>query len=136
MTLTDLFQLSLAGRRESTALEFQDRTYTFGEIEARAARMAAVLSARGLRVGDRLCVYLANCVEWVDLYLACVRLGVILTPINILYREREIGHILEDAGPKAVVVSGELPCSAPANIWQVADLLAEAESGRHPAAPL
>lgn len=132
MTLTDLFQISLAGRREATALEFQDRTYTFGEIDARAGRMAAVLAGRGLREGDRLGVYLANCVELIDIYLACARLGVIFTPINILYREREIGHILSDAQPKAIVTSGELPC--PATTWQVAELLQEAESGRYPAA--
>ena len=30
----------------------------------------------------------------IDLYLACVKLGVIFVPINILYREREITHIL------------------------------------------
>ena len=31
----------------------------------------------------------------IDLYLACVKLGVIFVPINILYRDREIAHILQ-----------------------------------------
>ena len=35
----------------------------------------------------------------IDLYLACVKLGVIFVPINILYRDREIAHILHDAEP-------------------------------------
>ena len=39
----------------------------------------------------------------IDLYLACVKLGVIFVPINILYRERELAHILADAEPAAVV---------------------------------
>ena len=30
----------------------------------------------------------------IDLYLACVKLGVIFVPINILYKEREIAHIV------------------------------------------
>ena len=55
--------------------------------------------------GDRLCVYLANCVEMIDLYLACVKLGVIFVPINILYRDREMAHILRDAEPAAVVAA-------------------------------
>jgi malonyl-CoA/methylmalonyl-CoA synthetase len=108
LNLLHLFDLSFAGRREHTALEFEGAAYTFGDIDARSNRMAVLLSQRGLRAGDRLCVYLANCVEMIDLYLACVKLGVIFVPINILYRERELTHILTDAEPVAVV-SATLP---------------------------
>ena len=45
----------------------------------------------------------------IDVYLACVKLGVIFVPINILYKEREIAHILGDAEPKAVVTASDLP---------------------------
>src|ERR1035438_3020722 len=105
MTLTELFDLSFHGRRHQTALEFEGRTYSFGDIDERSDRMAALLRERGLEAGDRLCVYLANCLEMIDLYLACAKLGVIFVPINILYREREIGHILADSEPKAVVAA-------------------------------
>jgi malonyl-CoA/methylmalonyl-CoA synthetase len=44
-----------------------------------------------------------------DLFLACTRLGVILVPINILYRDREASHIVADAEPKAIVASGSVP---------------------------
>ena len=124
MTLTDLFDYSLIGRRESAALEFRDHVYTFGELDDRSDRLAAVLSRRGLRTGDRLCVYLANCVEMIDLYLACIKLGVIFVPINILYRGREIGHILSDADPAAVV--SDATFDSPVAIWHPARLAAEA----------
>jgi malonyl-CoA/methylmalonyl-CoA synthetase len=65
------------------------------------------LVANGFHSGDRLCVYLANCVEMIDIYLACVKLGVIFVPINILYREREIAHIVSDAEPAAVLRTTE-----------------------------
>jgi len=71
--------------------------------------MAHALKARGLAGGDRLCVYLPNCLEFIDLYLACVKLGVIFVPINILYREREMSHILGDAEPKLLATDAELP---------------------------
>src|SRR5213078_1093967 len=93
----------LVGRRDAVALEFAGRTYTFGEIDARSNRLAHLLLRRGLKTGDRLCVYLPNGVEIIDLYLACVKLGVIFVPINILYRDREIAHITSDAEPKLVI---------------------------------
>jgi malonyl-CoA/methylmalonyl-CoA synthetase len=106
LTLPQLFDLTFATRRHAPALEW-DRTYTFGEIDDRASRMAHVLAERGLKTGDRLCVYLANRIEYIDLFLAATRLGVIFVPINILYRDREIRHIVNDADPVAIVVSRE-----------------------------
>src|SRR5205085_2386094 len=120
MNLTDLFNLSLGGRRDVTALEFEGCAYTFGELDNRSDRMAGALAAQGLKAGDRLCCYLANCLEMIDLYLACVKQGIIFVPINILYREREVSHILADAEPKATVARGEFPGSAP--VWQIDEL--------------
>ena len=108
MNLTHFFDLSLKGRSDAVALEFQGGTYTFGDVEARSNRMAHLLDRRGLKQGDRLCVYLPNCVEMIDLYLACVKLGVIFVPINILYRDREISHIVEDAEPAVVITEADL----------------------------
>jgi malonyl-CoA/methylmalonyl-CoA synthetase len=108
MNLRDRFAVSLIDRASQPALEWQGATHTFGDIEARSNRMARALAARGLAQGDRLCVYLVNCIELIDLYLACVKLGVIFVPINILYRERELNHILADADPKLSVTAAEL----------------------------
>ena len=69
--------------------------------------MAHALTARGLERGDRLCVHLANRLEFIDLFLACVRLGVIFVPMNVLYREREIEHMVADAEPRLSVTSAE-----------------------------
>jgi malonyl-CoA/methylmalonyl-CoA synthetase len=103
VNLMNLFDLSLIGRRDTLALEFEGASYTFGEIDSRSNRLAQLLARRGLKQGDRLCAQLANCVEMIDLYLACVKLGVIFVPINILYRDREVAHIVNDAAPKVVV---------------------------------
>ncbi|MFM8393151.1 MAG: class I adenylate-forming enzyme family protein [Acidobacteriota bacterium] len=122
MQLSDLFNLSLIGRSAVTALEYDDAagrvsSLTFGEIDQRSDRVARMLQARGLVRGDRLGIFLANRVEFIDLLLACFKLGVIVVPINILYREREIGHIVSDAEPKVVVTNSEsrswLPAEPP-----------------------
>ncbi len=109
MNLHQLFNVSLLSRRDEAALEWGEREYTFGEIDARSNRMAQALRSRGLTCGDRLCVQLANRIEMIDLFLACVKLGVIFVPVNILYRERETSHILNDADPKFFVTERELP---------------------------
>src|SRR5688572_27692999 len=131
MQLGDLFDLSLIGRRDTVALEYDApdgvRSLTFGELDARANRMAHALAARGLARGDRLCVHLANRVEFLELFLACVRAGVIFVPVNVLYREREIAHIAADADPTFSITTAEhLPLFGGAPTVDVAELAAEA----------
>ena len=137
MSLLQLFDPSLLGRAGTPALEF-DRAdvpryaCTFGELEARSNRFAHVLRARGLGRGDRLAFFLGNRVEIIDLWLAGVKLGLLIVPINILYRERELRHILTDSAPAAVVSSRELAAFIPAGvpIWDVDQLAAES-AGAH-----
>ena len=125
MNLTDLFDLTFQGpRAHSIALEFEGQEFTFRELDERSNRVARYLLENGFTLGDRLCVYLANRVEMIDLYLACIKLGVIFVPINILYRGREIGHILSDADPAAVVSDARF--ASPVEIWHPATLAAEA----------
>ncbi|MFL6248047.1 MAG: class I adenylate-forming enzyme family protein [Thermoanaerobaculia bacterium] len=108
MHLLHLFDLSLKLRERETALEWNGAEYTFGDVELRSNRMADALRERGFAKGDRLCVQLANRIELIDLYLACVKLGVIFVPVNVLYREREVAHIVNDAEPRAVITEENL----------------------------
>ncbi|MBZ5500110.1 MAG: AMP-binding protein [Acidobacteriia bacterium] len=137
MNLADLFDLSFQGRRQEAALEFRGQCYSFGDIDARSNRMAQLLAGRGLHAGDRLCVYLANCVEMIDLFVSCIKLGVVFVPINILYKQREIAHILSDAGPVAAVTAAE-GFPAGVQVWHPTELAAEAAilSSERPAATL
>lgn len=123
MNLTNLFDISLVGRKDKTALQFGDLNVTFGQINARSNQTANLLLAKGFVTGDRLCVYLENCVEIIDLFIACAKTGIIFVPINILYKEREMGHILQDADPKALIASGDVPGNFEA--WQLADFIKE-----------
>ena len=122
MLLGDLFDISLRGRSESVGLvhtrpDGMLEELTFGAVRTRAARLAAALRERGLTVGDRVAVYLANRAEFIDLFLACVQSGFVLVPINVMYREREVAHIVGDAEPALIVTTrshfGLFPAGAP-----------------------
>lgn len=127
LTLPNLFDLSLISRRDQAALEW-DRTYSFGEIDSRASRMTHALAARGVKQGDRVSVYLPNSLAYIDLFLAVTRLAAVFVPVNILYRHREIRHIVNDAEPFALITDFasriNVPCDGP--IWTVEELLEEA----------
>jgi malonyl-CoA/methylmalonyl-CoA synthetase len=122
VNLLHLFDHSLVARAEQPALEWAGETHTFADLERRSNRVARALQQRGFVKGDRLCVHLADRVELIDLYLACVKLGVIFVPINILYREREIAHITGDAAPRAMITEADLPITSDDDARPHADL--------------
>lgn len=91
-------------------LRFGDERLTFGDVEAWSAQVAARLAARGVRVGDRVGIMMPNGVEYVVSWLAVVRIGAIVVPVNTGYQERDLGFVLGDSGTRLVVtVAGHLP---------------------------
>jgi malonyl-CoA/methylmalonyl-CoA synthetase len=108
MQLLDLFDHSLVGRADQEGLEFSGRAYTFGELDQLSHQLALALARRGVTAGDRVCIYLPNSPDVVALLVACLKLGAIYVPVNILYRERELEHIRRDAEPKVFVDEAEL----------------------------
>jgi malonyl-CoA/methylmalonyl-CoA synthetase len=105
LDLAEFFRASLIRGAGRTGLEFAGREYRFEEFERRSNQLAHRLLSEGFVAGDRLGVYLTNRVEFIEIYLAAVKAGLIFTPINVMYREREIRHILQDAEPRGVFTS-------------------------------
>jgi malonyl-CoA/methylmalonyl-CoA synthetase len=101
--LLSLFEQSLVGRAGRPAIEVGGRTCTFGEVQTGAGVMAAALRDRGVVAGDRVVVHLPNGLAFVELFLACLRTGAIMVPANVLYKEREVAHIIGDADPRLVI---------------------------------
>jgi acyl-CoA synthetase (AMP-forming)/AMP-acid ligase II len=93
------------------------RRLTWGALAAEVARCAAVLRAQGLRRDDVLVVQLANSVEQYVVSLAALRLGVIVSPVPVQYREFELRHVLAVASPAAVVTSARVLRHAAAAMW-------------------
>ena len=63
---------------------------------------------------------------YIDLFLACAKAGIVFVPINILYKEREAGHILRDAAPRALALEGLPPSTETVPLWSIDDLTAAA----------
>lgn len=78
--------------------------YTYGDMVTLANRMAAALAARGIRAGDRVATQVDKSPQAIALYLACLRLGAILVPLNTAYTLVELEYFIGDADPSMVVV--------------------------------
>jgi malonyl-CoA/methylmalonyl-CoA synthetase len=80
---------------------------TYAELWQQAGRVAHRLAARGVATGERVAIFSENRRGFVLAYLACLRLGAIAVPTNVLYRAADFGTILSDAEPLLVVGSAQ-----------------------------
>ncbi|MGX7744668.1 malonate--CoA ligase [Rhodopseudomonas parapalustris] len=76
---------------------------SYTDLVARAGRVANVLVARGLKVGDRVAAQTEKSVEALVLYLATVRAGGVYLPLNTAYTLHELDYFITDAEPRIVV---------------------------------
>ena len=94
------------------------RRLSWAQLGAEVARMAAVLRALGLRRDQVLVVQLVNSVEQVLVYLAALRLGVIVSPVPVQFREFELHHVLALTQAPFVVTAARNGRHAAADMWR------------------
>lgn len=95
---------ALANGGEKTAVVFEGRTWTFGDLDRLSRRYARGLALAGVTAGDRVAVYAETSPEVLVALLGHYRLGVVHVPINTRYRAEELAHVLTDSGARAVLV--------------------------------
>jgi fatty-acyl-CoA synthase len=84
------------------------RTLTFLQWHERASRLANGLLALGLAKGDRVALLAYNCIEWMELYAALARAGLVAVPINFRLTAPEIAYIALHCEARAFIVQHEL----------------------------
>ena len=83
------------------------RRLTYGELEARANRLAHALVERGVRPGDHVGCYLRNGSEYVEAFLAAFKIRSVPINVNYRYVADELAYLFDDADLVAVVHHAE-----------------------------
>lgn len=84
------------------------RALTFRQWHTRVSQLANALLGLGLRPGDRVAVLAYNRVEWMEIYVALARAGLIAVPINFRFVGAEIQYVIRHCEAQAVIVQDEL----------------------------
>jgi malonyl-CoA/methylmalonyl-CoA synthetase len=113
---------------EAPAIVEADGTaHRYLDLEARADGMAAALTDRGLRAGDRMIVQTGKSIDALFLYLAALRAGIVYIPLNPGYTRAEIDYFIADAEPRLFVDEAELNWLATAPLKSFSDVSLSAD---------
>ena len=86
-----------------TFVEIGGASYSYGQVRDGVLRTAAMFREMGVQHGDRVCLFMPNCIEYLYCWFGLSELGAISVPINTAYRRDETAFILNNAEAVAVV---------------------------------
>ncbi|MFD8340243.1 SDR family NAD(P)-dependent oxidoreductase, partial [Streptomyces solisilvae] len=101
--LPELLKAHAARRGSQTAFADSRRGVSYAQLEARTRRLAGHLAQLRLLPGDRAAIYLGNCVETIESYLAIARASAIGVPINPHSSAAELAYLLDDSAARVIV---------------------------------
>ncbi|WP_183092794.1 AMP-binding protein [Nocardioides stalactiti] len=107
-TLTALLAQRAADSGDAEFLRFEDRSWSFREIDAWTSQLAhRLIRVEGVEPGDRVAVMLPNVVQWPVFWLAALKAGAVVVPINSAYQRADLEFVLTDSGARVVVTDGD-----------------------------
>ncbi|GAB6904314.1 AMP-dependent synthetase and ligase [Desulfosarcina cetonica] len=107
MNLGQQFKINARKYPGKLALTDHERRFTHAQTNRRVNQLAHRLTALGLAKGDKVAVFMDNCIEIIELYLAVAKTGILIVPINFRLVGREVAYIVNDSDAKAMVVQAQ-----------------------------
>ena len=98
----------LAPNREALIDVTSGQRMTYGELDERVRRLGnALVGPLGLAKGARVAVLARNCIEYMEAYFACARVGMIVQPLNWRLGDAELLKIVAGGEPALLLHSAE-----------------------------
>ncbi|HEX3591439.1 MAG TPA: AMP-binding protein, partial [Pseudonocardiaceae bacterium] len=133
VNIGDSLTRSAALRPGKRAVVDGDRSWTYAEFDAWVNRLAHGLFDLGYARGDALALASGNSAEFLAVYYACAKLGVVCVPINLGWRADEVSYVLGHSQARGMAVETQLVdtmTEALAKVPQVTDVIVTPGTGQ------
>lgn len=109
LTFPSLFYASVEKNGKADFLSFVDeKPLTYNEVSQEIDKLTKILSANGVKKGDRVALLSTNMPNWGIAYLAITFVGAVVVPLLPDFHENEIENILKHSGSSGIIVSDKL----------------------------
>ena len=98
----------IAARRygDRNCLSFEDRHWSFSEVQTEIDQTAKGLILAGVEAGDHVCLWLGNRPEFVFAFYAIAKVGGVPVPINSRFRSSDMSYVLEQSDATTLILAG------------------------------
>ena len=108
MSLGEFLHAASGRNPDKIFVEMSGQKLTYRRFQDDVLRAAGMFHAMGVHHGDRVCLFMPNCVEYLYCWFGLALLGAIGVPINTAYKRDESAYILNNSEAKAMVAHRSL----------------------------
>src|SRR3954471_3488999 len=101
--MADLFELVADAVPDRETLVAGSRRLTYRQLDERSTRLAHWLAEQGVGKDSHIGIYAYNCTEWMEGFVAALKLRAAAVNVNFRYVEDELRYLFKDADLAAVV---------------------------------
>jgi len=85
------------------AVIYLGESFSYRRLRNLSERFAGGLVKIGIQKGDRVMIYISNCIQWVIAFLGIQKLGAVIVPVSPIYTSFEIEYMIKDSGAETII---------------------------------
>jgi long-chain acyl-CoA synthetase len=88
---------------DRTAVLYLGERFSYARLRDLGERFAGALAEMGVKKGDRVMIYISNCIQWVIAFLGIQKIGAVIVPVSPIYTSFEIEYMIKDSGAETII---------------------------------
>ncbi|UCD57964.1 MAG: long-chain fatty acid--CoA ligase [Candidatus Hydrogenedentota bacterium] len=106
-TIPQLLEMRTKQNPSKTFLYFKDKEVSYSQMDEIANRVANGLIELGVEKGDKVCLLMTNCAEYIYCFFGIAKAGSVATPINSLLKAEEIAYIVNNSDARLLIAQSK-----------------------------
>jgi long-chain acyl-CoA synthetase len=88
---------------DKTAVLYLGERLSFSQLQNLSERFAGALTDLAVKKGDKVMVYLSNCIQWIISFLGIQKIGAVIVPVSPIYTSHELDYMIRDSGAETII---------------------------------
>jgi len=88
---------------DRTAVLYLGEGFSYSNLRELSERFAGSLIGMGVKKGDRVMLYISNCIQWIIAFLGIQKIGAVVVPVSPIYTSFEIEYMINDSGAETII---------------------------------
>jgi len=106
VSVAELFQLQVINNPKALAIiDLDNKKYTYQELLLRVLKLSKFLIKKGIKAKDRIAIISENGLEYIELEIACAKIGAIVAAVNWRLADNEMDYCINLVKPKLIFIS-------------------------------
>jgi long-chain acyl-CoA synthetase len=97
------FDLMARTYPEKTAVVYLGERFSYHRLYDLSERFAGGLVEQGITRGEKVLLYIPNCIQWIVAFLGIQKAGAVMVPVSPIYTSHEIAYMIKDSGARTII---------------------------------